>query len=278
MPSAEKTQVIELKDGDAFNITAGLVKKKVGNTEVRMLAYNGSIPGPTLKIAQGATVTVNFKNDTDVANTIHSHGVRMANAFDGVPDVTQKAVQLGESFTYTLTFPDAGVYWYHPHMRDDYAIELGLYGNFIVTPESPTYWNTVDREVAVFLDDILIENGKIAPFYKDGSDRALMGRFGNTMLVNGETDYMLSVKKGEVIRFYFTNSASVRPFNLAIKGMKLKLVGGDNGAYEREEWKDTVLITPSERAVIETRFDVPGEYDIQNKTPDVMTRLGKLSF
>ena len=90
----------------------------------------------------------------------------MANAFDGVPDVTQKAVQLGESFTYTLTFPDAGVYWYHPHMRDDYAIELGLYGNFIVTPESPTYWNTVDREVAVFLDDILIENGKIAPFTK----------------------------------------------------------------------------------------------------------------
>ncbi len=276
LPSALKTEVIELKDGDTFNLTAGFVKKKIGNREVRMLAYNGSIPGPTVKIEQGATVTVNFKNDTDVENTIHSHGVRMKNAFDGVPDVTQKAVQPGESFTYTLTFPDAGVYWYHPHMRDDYAIELGLYGNFLVTPESPTYWNSVDREVAVFLDDILIENGKIAPFYKDGTDRALMGRFGNVMLVNGETDYTLSVKKGEVIRFYFTNSASVRPFNLAMKGTKLKLVGGDNGAYEREEWKDTVLITPSERAVIETRFDVSGEYEIQNKTPDRTTRLGKI--
>ncbi|MDP4008300.1 MAG: multicopper oxidase family protein [Candidatus Peregrinibacteria bacterium] len=276
LSSAEKTEVIELKDGDAFNLTAGFVKKKIGNTEVRMLAYNGSIPGPTLKIPQGVTVTVNFKNDTDVENTIHSHGVRMANAFDGVPDVTQKAILPGESFTYTLTFPDAGVYWYHPHMRDDYAIELGLYGNFVVTPESPTYWNTVDREVAVFLDDILIENGKIAPFYKDGSDRALMGRFGNVMLVNGETDYTLSVKKGEVIRFYFTNSANARPFNLAIKGTKLKLVGGDNGAYEREEWKDTVLITPSERAVIETRFDVSDEYEIQNKTPNGTMRLGKI--
>ncbi len=276
LPSAEKTQVIELKDGDVFNLTAGFVKKKIGNTEVRMLAYNGSIPGPSLKIPQGATVTVNFKNDTDVENTIHSHGVRMANAFDGVPDVTQKAVLPGKSFTYTLTFPDAGVYWYHPHMRDDYAIELGLYGNFVVTPESPTYWNSVDREIAIFLDDILIENGKIAPFYKDGSDRALMGRFGNTMLINGETDYTLSVKKGEVIRFYFTNSASVRPFNLAIKGTKLKLVGGDNGAYEREEWKDTVLITPSERAVIETRFDTSGEYEIQNRTPNATKRLGKI--
>src|SRR3989344_4683001 len=109
LPSAEKMEVIELKDGDTFNLTAGFVKKRIGNTEVRMLAYNGSIPGPSLKIPQGATVTVNFKNDTDVANTIHSHGVRMANAFDGVPDVTQKAVQPGESFTYTLTFPDAGV-------------------------------------------------------------------------------------------------------------------------------------------------------------------------
>src|SRR3989344_3885071 len=72
LPSAEKTQIIELKDGDTFNLTAGFVKKKIGDTEVRMLAYNGSIPGPILKIPQGATVTVNFKNDTDVENTIHS--------------------------------------------------------------------------------------------------------------------------------------------------------------------------------------------------------------
>ncbi len=276
LPSAEKTQVRELKDGDTFNITAGFVKKNINGSVVRMLAYNGSIPGPTLKIPQGATVTVNFKNDTDLANAIHSHGIRAENSFDGVPDVTQKAVLPGESFAYTLTFPDAGVYWYHPHMRDDYALELGLYGNFIVTPTSSTYWNNVDREVAIFLDDVLIENGAIAPFYKKGSDRALMGRFGNTMLVNGETDYTLSVKKGEVIRFYFTNGASARPFNLTIKGAKMKLVGGDNGGYEREEWKDAVLITPSERAIIEISFDAPGEYEIQNKTPDKTTRLGKI--
>ncbi len=276
LTSAEKTPLIELRNAETFNLTAGFVKKKINDVEVRMLAYNGSIPGPTLKIPQGATVTINFKNDTDVANTIHAHGVRTPNAFDGVPDVTQKAVLPGESFTYTLTFPDAGVYWYHPHMRDDYAIELGLYGNFIVTPESPTYWNKVDREVPIFLDDILIQNGNIAPFYKDGSDRALMGRFGNIMLINGETDYTLSVKTGEVIRFYFTNSANVRPFNLAIQGSRMKLVGADSGAYEREEWKDTVLISPSERAVIETRFDASGEYDIQQNVAGQVTRLGRV--
>jgi len=276
LPSAGKTQAIELKDGDTLNLTAGFVKKNINGKEMRMLAYNGSIPGPTIKVPQGATITVNFKNDTDLGNAIHPHGVRVKNAFDGVLDVTQKTVLPGESFIYTLTFPDAGAYWYHPHMRDDYALELGLYGNFLVTPKSSTYWNAADREVAVFLDDILLENGKIAPFYKKGSDRALMGRFGNTMLTNGETDYTLSVKKGEVIRFYFTNSASARPFNLVIEGTKMKLVGGDNGAYEREEWEDAVLISPSERAIVETRFDAPGEYEIQNKTPDVTARLGKI--
>ena len=85
LPSALETQVIELKDGDTYNLTASFVKKNINGNQVRMLAYNGSIPGPTLKIPQGATVTVNFKNDTDVENTIHSHGVRMMNAFDGVP-------------------------------------------------------------------------------------------------------------------------------------------------------------------------------------------------
>lgn len=276
LPSAEITKTVELKDGDTFDLTASFVKKKIGNDEVRMLAYNGSVPGPVIKVVQGATITVNFKNDTDMENTIHSHGVRVANAFDGVPDVTQKAVAPGDSFAYTLTFPDAGVYWYHPHMRDDYALELGLYGNFLVAPTSPTYWNTVDREVAIFLDDILIKDGMAAPFQKDETDRALMGRFGNTMLVNGETDYTLSVKKGEVVRFYFTNSASARPFNLAIGGVKMKLVGGDGGAYEREEWKDTVPINPSERAVVEALFDVPGEYTIQNKITGVSLRLGKV--
>lgn len=274
--SAKTTQVIERKDGNTFNLKAGFVKKKINNAEVRMLAYNGSIPGPTIKVSQGATITVYFTNDTDVENTIHPHGVRVANAFDGVPDVTQKAVAPGDSFAYTLKFPDAGVYWYHPHMRDDYALELGLYGNFLVTPASPTYWNTVDREVAIFLDDILIKDGKIAPFYKDGTDRALMGRFGNTMLVNGETDYTLLVKKGEVVRFYFTNSASVRPFNVGITGAKMKLVGRDGGAYEHEVWEDTVLISPSERAVVETLFDTPGEYIIQNKTPNATNRLGRI--
>ena len=241
-----------------------------------MLAYNGSIPGPTLKVPQGATITVNFKNETDVETTVHSHGLRLENAFDGVPHVTQDPILVGDSFTYKLTFPDAGTYWYHPHVREDYAQELGLYGNFLVTPKNPTYWNTVDREVPLFVDDILVEDGKITPFYTKNADYALMGRFGNTMLVNGETNYTQSVEQGDVVRFSFTNSANVRPFRLAFEGTKMKLVGGDNGAYEKEEWVDTVTLGPSERAIVEVLFNKKGDILLQNKTPDQTTTLGKI--
>ena len=276
LPEAKQNETVELKDGDTFDLTAGFVKKNINGKEVRMLAYNGRIPGPTIKIQEGATITVNFKNDTDMANTIHSHGVRMENAFDGVPDVTQPAVSPGDSFAYTLSFPDAGAYWYHPHMRDDYNIEMGLYGNFLVTPAPGSSWNPVDREVPIFVDDILLLNGKIAPFKKDEADHTLMGRYGNTAFINGETDYTLLVKKNEVVRFYFTNSANVRPFNLALLGAKMKLVGGDNGLYERDMWKDEVLVNPSERAIVEVLFDTPGEYALQSKTPERTYTLGTI--
>ena len=276
LQEAKTTEVVELKNGDTYNLTAGFVEKKLGNRSYRMLAYNGSIPGPLIKAEQGAEVTINFKNETDIETTVHSHGIRLENAFDGVPDMTQRSLKPGESFAYKIKFPDAGMYWYHPHVREDYAQELGLYGNYLVTPNDPSYWNSVNREVPLFLDDILIEDGQIR-LSKNKADRTLMGRFGNMMLVNGEPDYRLDVKKGEVVRFYVTNAANTRTFNFAISGARMKLVGGDGGATEREDWEDAVIIGPSERSVVEVLFDKEGLYTLQNKTPNKTYDLGAVS-
>lgn len=276
LPVAQESQVVELKDGDTYNLTAAIVRKEIGNSEVKMLAYNGMIPGPVIKVPQGAEVTLNFKNETDVPTTLHSHGIRLDNKFDGVPDVTQKEIRPGESFVYKIKFPDAGMYWYHPHVREDYAQELGLYGNYLVTPTDANYWSPVNREVSLFLDDILIENGQISPFSKKSANHTLMGRYGNVMLINGEDNYALQAKKGEVIRFYVTNSANVRPFNFTIAGAKMKLVGGDSGAYEKDNWVDGVILGPSERAIVEVLFDKAGSYAIQNKTPDLTTDIGSV--
>ena len=265
---------VELKDGGTYTLTASYVAKNIDGTNYRMLAYNGSIPGPLIKVQQGAQVTIDFKNDTDMPTLLHSHGVRMDNQFDG-SQTSQDPIPPGGSFAYTLKFPDAGMYWYHPHVREDFEQELGLYGNFLVVPTDTNYWDPVNQEVPLTLDDILIQDGKIE-LSKQAADHTLMGRYGNVMLVNGQTDYSLAAKKGEVVRFYLTNVANTRPFNFAIEGAKLKLVGSDGGAYEQDQWKDSVVIGPSERAIVEVFFDKSGTFAIENKTPDQTYTLGSI--
>jgi suppressor of ftsI len=104
--------------------------------------------------------------------------------------------------------------------------ELGLYGNYLVMPKDSQYRNPVDREELLILDDIQLESsGSIAPFYKEYVNQAIMGRFGNQYLINGNPDYSLTLKQGEVTRLYLTNAASVRVFTFSIPGVKMKLVG-----------------------------------------------------
>lgn len=268
------TQVVELKDGDIYDLTASYVTKEIGGISQKMLAYNGSIPGPTIRVPQGAEVAINFKNDTDLPALLHSHGVRMDNAFDGSQSV-QKEIQPGGSFAYKLKFPDAGVYWYHPHAHEVYGQGLGLYGAFIVEPKDKDYYPPVDREEVLFLSDLPVENGAIA-LDKDTPSHSLMGHFGNVMLVNGQEDYVLTAKKGEVLRLAIINAANVRPFNLAIPGVKLKLVGGDSGAYEHATWQDSVLLAPSERVIVDVMFTDPTT--IVNDTPAGVTVLGSVSI
>ncbi|MEK7557531.1 MAG: multicopper oxidase family protein [Patescibacteria group bacterium] len=274
---AKPASTVELKDGDTYDLEASIVQKSINGQRVKMLAYNGSIPGPLIKVKQGSEVTINFTNNTDVETTIHSHGVRVANEFDGTPDLTQEPVPVGGTFTYKLKFPDAGMFWYHPHVREDYAQESGLYGNFLVIPTDTEYWSPVNREEALMVDDILLENGKLATFSTTTADRTLMGRFGNVMLINGETGYNLAAKQGEVVRFYLTNVASTRTFNVSIPNAKMKLVGADGGKYEQETFVDSVIISPSERAIIEVLFDSAGTYALQHTTPEKTYTLGTVS-
>jgi suppressor of ftsI len=277
LAEANASETVELKNGDTFNLTASIVKKKIGNSEVKMLAYNGSVPGPVIKVQQGSEIIVNLTNKTDVATTIHPHGVRVENAFDGVPDVTQKVVEIGDTFAYKLKFPDPGLYWYHPHFRQDYSQDAGLYGAFLVEPSDPNYWSRVNREEVLMVDDVLMENGQLAAYDKNKVDHALMGRFGNTMLVNGDTEYKLDAKQGEVVRFYINNAANTRTFNLSIPNARIKLVGSDSEKYEKETFVDNVIIAPSERAVVEVLFEKPGKFALQHKTPDKTYTMGTIS-
>ena len=271
---------VRLADGDTLGLSIGPVRKELrtedpGQTaELRMLAYNGSIPGPTLHVRQGSAITVDVRNDGDVETTVHWHGLRLENRYDGVPHETQEPIPVGGGYRCHVQFPDPGFYWYHPHLREDVGQEMGLYGTIVVEPAAPDYWAPVDRELTLTLDDLLVEDGHIAAFHRSGPNFTAMGRFGNVFLVNGETTFAGTAVVGEVLRLCLVNTANTRLFDVALRGARTKLVGGDSGRYERETFVDAVLLAPSERAVLDVLFDAPGEVRLEHRTPDRVYDLG----
>jgi FtsP/CotA-like multicopper oxidase with cupredoxin domain len=276
LPETSAPEVVGLADGDVFDLDIAPVAKRLGDATVRMLAYNGSIPGPTLGVEQGSTVTVNVTNRGDLEATVHWHGLRLENRYDGTHE-TQAPIPIGGSFSYQIEFPDPGVYWYHPHIREDYGQEMGLYGNIIVSPSEADYWAPVSREVVLTLDDVLVEEGKIAPFRRSETTFSAMGRYGNVLLVNGETDLSLPARRGEVVRFYLTNTANSRVFKVAVPGARMKLVGGDSGRYEQEHFIDELILAPSERAVVDVLFDQAGELTLEHRTPERSYSLAEIT-
>jgi FtsP/CotA-like multicopper oxidase with cupredoxin domain len=276
LPEAGRPQLLELGPGDTLDLEVAPVAKRLGDTTVRMLGYNGSIPGPTLKVQQGSEIIVHVTNHGDLDTTVHWHGLRLENKYDGVPHETQAPIPVGGEFTYRIQFPDAGLYWYHPHIREDYTQELGLYGNILVVPTEPEYWPPADRDVLLTVDDLLVEEGKIAPFSPVETSYAAMGRFGNVFLTSGDPELRLEARAGEVVRLWLTNTANTRVFNLTVPGAQLKLVGGDSGRVEREEFVESVVLAPSERAVVDVLVDRPGELPLEHHTPDRSYRLATI--
>jgi FtsP/CotA-like multicopper oxidase with cupredoxin domain len=276
LPEARSPEPVQLSDGDRFELRIAPVAKRLGDAAVRMLAYNGSIPGPTLKVREGSEVTVDIENRGDVDDTVHWHGLRLDNRYDGTHQ-TQAPIGFGERFSARVAFPDPGVYWYHPHMREDYGQEMGLYGNVLVEPADPDYWPPAHRELALTLDDILLEDGKVAPFSRTETTYAAMGRFGDVLLVNGVTDLSLEAKLGEVVRLYLTNTANTRVFKVALPGTRMKLVGGDSGHVEHEEFVEDVVVAPSERVVVDVLVEQAGELVLEHRTPGRTYRLAGIA-
>jgi FtsP/CotA-like multicopper oxidase with cupredoxin domain len=264
-PPAKPGELVRLRDGDTLRLEAGLVRRSFGDKTYTMFAFNEQHPGPLIEVARGSEISVAFTNHLPQPSSIHWHGIRLDNPNDGTPGLTQPAVPPGGEFTYRLRFPDAGIYWYHPHVREDIQQELGLYGNLLVRPAGGPGSRPADREAVLMLDDLLLTDTGLVPLGQESPTHALMGRFGNLFLVNGEPHYQLEVKRGEVVRFFLTNAANARTFNLSFPGARMKLVGSDVSDYQREIWVESVVIGPAERYVVEALFDRPGRVALVNR-------------
>ena len=270
----QPSTILDLADGARISMAAQVIDWEVDGTPVRGYGYNAQVPGPLLKVQQGDTIFVDFSNEIDMPTTIHWHGLRHDNAHDGVPGVTQPAIGPGGIWEYTLNFPDAGAYWYHPHVREDIQQDAGMYGVMVVEPRNPRYYNDVDREEVIILDDLFVENGAPVAYGNEHANFAIMGRFGSSMLINGKTNYSIAVDQGEVVRFHVANVANVRPFRLSFDGAPMRLVGSDLGKYVIEDFVESVLIAPAERYTVEVLFDEGRNYRILNETPERQYLLG----
>ncbi len=268
------TNAVELTAGERYSLAANPVKRQINGNTVFAYAYNDQSPGPVLKVKQGSSIYVDFKNNLPESTTVHWHGLRLENKFDGVPDITQKEVPPGGSFEYKLDFPDAGLFWYHPHVREDKQQEMGLYGTILVEPNTRQLAEM--QEEILVLDDVLLEDGKLPRFEDKATNFAIMGRYGNTYFVNGKTDYVLPVQSGKPVRFYLLNASNVRPFRFAVENTKLKVIGGDAGLFEKQFWADNVTLWPSERMMVEFLPGKAGDYSLLNKTPGGTDKIGSV--
>ena len=195
-------------------------------------SYDGRVPGPTLRVRLGETVRVTLKNQLPVPTTIHWHGVRLPNAMDGVPNVTQPPVAPGESFVYEFTPKDAGTFWFHPHVRSMEQVERGLYGMLVVEDPDPLPYS---QDVTWVLDDwrLTPDGTAIDPHFATRSDLAHDGRWGSVITVNGRVEQELVVRAGERIRLRLLNSANGRVFVPDLSRFDAKLIAVDGQYVER---------------------------------------------
>ncbi len=177
--------------------------------------YNGMVPGPELRLRQGDRLRVDVENRLGQETTVHWHGLRLPNVMDGVPGLTQPPIEPGRTFRYEFALPDAGTFWYHPHVRSSEQQGRGLYGALIVEEPDPPQ---VDRDVTWVIDDWRLgEDGAISDTFGHPMDLSHAGRLGNVATLNGRDSKSFAVRAGERIRLRLINTANARIFALTFE-------------------------------------------------------------
>lgn len=234
--------------------TASLIGR--GDIQTAVWVYDGKIPGPTLRLKQGEPVRIVVENKLDEETTVHWHGIRLPNAMDGVPGLTQPPIMPGETFTYEFTPPDAGTFWYHPHANSLEQLGRGLAGALIVEEREPV---AVDRDVLWVLSDWrLTADGEIASGFGNRMEAAMSGRIGNTVTLNGVVPDDQPVRAGERVRLRLVNTSLARIMALRFEGHRPVIVAIDGQPCEpHEPAGGRILLGPAMR--IDLAIDMEGE-------------------
>ena len=236
-----------------LDVSAAQVELVAGQ-QVQAWTFNGTTPGPLVQARRGQLVRIHVTNNLDEPTTVHWHGLRIDVAMDGVVMGSIPAIEPGETFTYEFRPPDAGTFWYHPHVRSNVQIEAGLYGALIVHEDDAP---DVDTDRIFVLDDVLLDaNGAIAEEAWPHPTQ-MHGRSGNTLLINGKQDAMaLDLRPGAVERWRLVNTANARTATLRFPGLEVREIGADGGLWP-QAWTrsiDQLVLPVGARAELEVRL------------------------
>lgn len=211
----------------------------------RAWGFNGQIPGPTIQARVGDVLEVRLTNRLPEPTAIHWHGLRVPAAMDGT-EMVQRPVAPGEVFTYRFRLPDAGTFWYHPHLNETVQLERGLYGAIVVRgPEEPR----LDAERVLVFDDVQLDRrGQIKPpgWWLESHN----GREGSTRLVNGRQEPELTMAAGQIERWRLVNAASARYIRLSIGNRPFRILGTDGGLIPSPFTTTEVVLAPADRVDI----------------------------
>ena len=248
-----------------IDLTAEVARVEVRpGRRVEAWTYNGTLPGPLIRLTVGDRLIVHFTNKLSSPTTVHWHGLRLPIQMDGVPGASQPPVEPGGTFTYDFVVPDAGLYWYHPHVMSAAQVGFGLYGALLV--DDPSEQFKVAQERVLVLSDIdITEQGTLGDPESGGSTGMAFGREGNTLLVNGRNHPRIAMRSGVTQRWRVVNAANSRFFHLDPGvGVRFTKIGDDGGLQEYSEELESLVLAPGERAdVFYTPNAKPGtEYGV----------------
>lgn len=244
----------------------------VGEPATPMLGFNGSTPGPVLRTRQGEIFDIRFRNQIGEGSAVHWHGLRIDNAMDGVPGLTQDVVEADAEFAYRFRAPDAGTFWYHSHNRSWEQVAKGLYGPLIVEELTPP---DVDHDLIVLIDDWrMTEAGTLADGFENMHDQAHQGRLGNyaRALVEPSTP----VRRGDRVRLRLINVATDRIFPVEIEGADGKIVANDGMPLVSPQELSSLILAPAQRADIIADITSPDQIAFMFPTQDGPYLLGEI--
>lgn len=278
--------------GPDIALTAAPSQLDTGNGKIlNVWSYNNTVPGPQIRVKKGETVRITLTNKLDVPTSIHWHGVPVPNSMDGIPGVTQNAIQPGESFEYKFKADVPGTYWYHSHQDSVNQLDMGLYGSFIV--EDPS--EQVDRDYTLVLDEWM-SSGTMNMNVTSSSDENMAGMNHGDMemeeteqtdtgdmqghdmsmydlfTINGKTGSgiePLLVKEGDKVRIRLINAGYIS-HQLHLHGHEFKVMTTDGQPVQNPAvLKDQLLtLAPGERYDIEFEANNPGQWYLEEHGSD----------